>query len=331
MKKPVVIYALIMSSLILSSCKKSANEQSAAPATDSVAQTPQKETGFDISKIPVSDKDLGDFPFFTVPEGLKVQNKPLQRDFDQVYFPVDGKFVPIEGKSWKTFIVKKDGSSSEFSYPYFEKSYDEAIKEAGGVKIFDGKVSKEELDQLKEKAKYLGEEGSQDYWNEPVKVYVIRRAAGDDIYIQFSGNNASGAIEMVQKSPFKQTISKVQSEQIRKDLNEKGKSVLHINFDTDKATLKPDGKEAVAEIVKVLDQDKTLKLDINGYTDQSGNSSHNQQLSKDRADTVLNTIAQAGIDKNRLSAHGYGDSSPIASNDDGAGKAQNRRVELVKR
>lgn len=92
-----------------------------------------------------------------------------------------------------------------------------------------------------------------------------------------------------------------------------------------------DGKEAVAEIVKVLDQDKTLKLDINGYTDQSGNSSHNQQLSKDRADTVLNTIAQAGIDKNRLSAHGYGDSSPIASNDDEAGKAQNRRVELVKR
>lgn len=139
---------------------------------------------------------------------------------------------------------------------------------------------------------------------------MIRRAAGDDIFIQFSGNNASGAIEMVQKSPFKQTISKVQSEQIRKDLNDKGKSVLHINFDTDKATLKPDGKEAVAEIVKVLDQDKTLKLDINGYTDQSGNSSHNQQLSKDRADTVLNTIAQAGIDKNRLSAHGYGDSSP---------------------
>lgn len=68
MKQPVVIYALIMSSLILSSCKKSANEQSAAPATDSVAQTPQKETGFDISKIPVSDKDLGISHFSPFPK-----------------------------------------------------------------------------------------------------------------------------------------------------------------------------------------------------------------------------------------------------------------------
>lgn len=334
MKKTSITSALIISSLALLSCKKN-SEGTPAPDTlvaqDSLTKTDQASSGFDINSIPVSDKDLGAFPFFSFPEGLEAQNKPLQRDYDQVYFPVGGHFVPVEGKSWKTFVVPEKNSNSEFSYPYFEKSYDEAIKAAGGVKVFDGKVSKEELDKLKENAKYLGEDGSQDYWNEPVKVYVIRRAAGDDIYIQFSGNNASGAIEMIQKSPFKQTITKITSEQISKDLAEKGKSILHINFDTDKSTLKADGLDAVAQIAQALNADKNLKISINGYTDNAGGSAHNLQLSKERANTVLKTLTDAGIDKSRLSANGFGDGSPLASNDSEDGKAQNRRVELVKR
>lgn len=334
MKIVSITSAIMISSIALVSCKKTSEESSVPNAVaekDSTTDNNPKTSVFDINTIPVSDKDLGTFPFFSFPEGLEAQNKPLQRDYDQVYFPVDGHFIPVEGKSWKTFVTKVQNSSSEFSYPYFVKSYDDAIRAAGGVKVFDGKVSKEELDKFKENAKYLGEEGSQDYWNEPVKVYVIRRTAGDDIYIQFSGNNASGAIEMVQKTPFKQTITKITSEQISKDLAEKGKSILHINFDTDKSTLKADGLDAVAQIAHVLQADKSLKIDINGYTDNSGTSSHNLQLSKDRAATVLKTLTDAGIDKNRLTSNGYGAEKPIAGNDSEEGKAENRRVELVKR
>lgn len=128
-----------------------------------------------------------------------------------------------------------------------------------------------------------------------------------------------------------QTITLLKSDQIQKELNEKGKAILHINFDIDKATLKSDGEQAVAEIVKTLQTDKNLKIAIHGYTDNVGNESHNLELSKARANTVLKTITEAGVEKSRLTADGFGSQNPIADNSTEEGKSQNRRVELVKK
>lgn len=303
-----------------------------ATATDSTATiTTPSAKAFDINTVPVSDKELGDFPFFTFPQELQAQNPPLQKLYDEIYFPIDDKFVPVEGKSFKSYVVKAENSQNAWLLPYFLKSYDEAIIASGGVKIYDGKMPQAELDLLKEKAKYLGEQGSIDYWNVPVRTYLIRRANGNDVYVQVSGDTGSGSIQILQKEAFKQTITQIKSDQIQKDLTEKGKSVLHINFDTDKSTLKPDGSDAVSEIAKVLNLDKNLKLDINGYTDNTGDSAHNLQLSKDRANAVLETLVKLGIDKTRLNANGFGADNPISVNTSEDGKAQNRRVELVKK
>ncbi|GGH18398.1 hypothetical protein GCM10011418_22010 [Sphingobacterium alkalisoli] len=75
----------------------------------------------------------------------------------------------------------------------------------------------------------------------------------------------------------------LKSDEIKSQLDQNGKAVLHINFDTDKATLKQDGLTAVNEIVKVLQAYKALKLAINGYTDNSGSADHNKKLSEARA------------------------------------------------
>lgn len=285
---------------------------------------------FDINTIPVSDKELGAFPFFSLPEGLAEQNKPVQRKFDRLFFPLNGIMTPVEGKLWKSNIVVKSGSSDEWSLPYFEKSYDEAIKAAGGVKVFDGEISNEEYDRYKNQATYLGEDGSIGYTGQNIKVYVIRRADGGDVYIQLTGNTASGYLNILQKEPFKQTITMLKSDQIQKELTEKGKAVLHINFDVDKATLQANGKEAVNEIAKVLAADKSLKIAVNGYTDNTGDEKHNLELSKQRALTVKNELISKGIAANRLTSEGFGSKNPIAQNTSEETKAQNRRVELVK-
>ena len=288
---------------------------------------------FDINSISVSDAELGDIPFFNLPNNIIYQNKPIKRDYDEIYFPLTkgSTLEKISGKSFKSYLVEDDKGSSDWSLPYLLKSYDDAIKSVGGVLVFEGEISKEQSDYLKANASYLGEEGSIDYWNEPVKVYVIRKAAGDNIYIQLYGNSASGAIQVVQKEPFKQTITLLKADQIQNDLNEKGKAVLHINFDTDKASLKPDGQEAVAEIAKVLQSNKDLKIEINGYTDNIGTADRNQKLSEARAEAVKNEIIKTGIEAGRLTAKGFGQEVPIADNLTEDGKAQNRRVELVKR
>lgn len=335
MKKTLIILSI---GALLAACNKKA-EQKTDAAHDTVAIEDTRAAGkssggttqFDINSVPVSTAEVGDFPFFSFPKGLEFQNKPVQRSYDMLFFPLKGIMTPIEGKVWKTYVEKEESNKEDWSSTYFLKSYDDAITKLGGVKIFDGKVSQQELDRIKSEAKYFGEEGSIDYWNEPVKVYVIRRANGDDIYIQLYANTSAGGIQILQKAPFEQTISILKSDEIKKALDATGKAILHINFDTDKASLKTDGKTAVDEITKVLKNDSNLKLAINGYTDNSGNDAHNIQLSKDRAISVLNAITTSGIDKARLSADGFGRKNPIADNGSEGGKAQNRRVELVKK
>lgn len=335
--KNSAITAIVFTAITFSSCHD--NKQTTQPTEhtpDTVqAATTNKTTPatatFDINTVPVSNAALGAFPFFSLPQGLQEQNKPVTKSFDRVFFPIDGIMTPIEGKIWKSSIVMAQDSKENWSLPFFEKSYDDAIKAVGGVKIFDGKVSQEELDRIKDQATYFGEEGSLDYWNDPAKVYLIRRENKDDIYIQFSANTASGALQILQKAPFKQTITLLKADEIKQALDKNGKAILHINFDTDKATLKPDGKAAVAEIATMLQADKNLNLAINGYTDNAGNDAQNEQLSIQRAETVKAELTNAGIENGRITSAGFGSKNPIADNATEDGKAQNRRVELVKK
>lgn len=331
----VTIAVLITYSLFFIACNRSeqkkteATEKSQQPDSSSLVKAESaSENGFAIDQIPVSEKALGNFPFFSLPQGIVTTNKPIERKFDRLFFAIDGKMVPLEGRIWKTFLSAENGQ--EWSLPFVENSYDKAIKEVGGVKIFDGTITKEEYDRYSPEAKYLGEEGSIGYVDETIKTYVIKRIDGGNVYIQLSGNNASGKLNILQQEGFKQTITLLKAEEIAKELSDKGKAILYINFDVDKATLKPDGKEAINEIAKALTNRNDLKVAINGYTDNTGNDLKNLTLSKNRSKTVLEALVSLGIDKSRLTSNGFGSKDPIADNATEEGKAKNRRVELIK-
>lgn len=344
-KKLQMLVLGIFSLLMITSCKndKRQNTESfESPETteeiipEAIAEERQEEensivsNAFNIENITVSETDLGDFPFFSFPKGMKSMNKPIERDYDIIYFPIDGVMTPIEGNVFKVNVTLEDRKNNSWSLPFFLKSYDDAILSAGGQKIFDGKITREEYQRYKDEAAYLGEDGSIGYTSDKIKVYIIRRADGKNIYIQLAGNTAGGKLNILQEEGFEQTITFLKSDQIQKDLQDKGKAVLYINFDTDKSTLKSDGKDAVNEILKVLLADKALKISINGYTDNAGNTAHNQKLSEDRAKTVRNILVDAGIESSRLTVQGFGAENPIAENNTEEGKAKNRRVELIK-
>ena len=109
------------------------------------------------------------------------------------------------------------------------------------------------------------------------------------------------------------------------------KIVTHgINFDIDKAIIKPESMGTLNMIVKILNQNPDLKFEVDGHTDNSGSSQHNLTLSQQRADAVKKQLQSMGIDSSRLKTKGFGDSKPISSNDSPEGKANNRRVEFVK-
>ncbi|MCF8380136.1 MAG: OmpA family protein [Bacteroidales bacterium] len=103
-----------------------------------------------------------------------------------------------------------------------------------------------------------------------------------------------------------------------------------IRFDVGKATLLPESMGAVNEIYSLLEEHPEVKFSIEGHTDSDGDFDLNQKLSEERAKTVMDQLISMGIEKNRLSFRGFGETTPIDANDTPEGKASNRRVEFVK-
>jgi outer membrane protein OmpA-like peptidoglycan-associated protein len=121
-------------------------------------------------------------------------------------------------------------------------------------------------------------------------------------------------------------------EQMTEELLEFGRVRLYgINFDYDSDIIRDESKPTLDKIVAMLTSKPTMQLIIEGHTDSDGTTEHNQVLSQQRAESVKLYLTSAGISSSRLSIKGYGESKPVASNATATGKAQNRRVELVKK
>ncbi|MFN8641459.1 MAG: OmpA family protein [Candidatus Binatia bacterium] len=110
----------------------------------------------------------------------------------------------------------------------------------------------------------------------------------------------------------------------------KKKIVLRgVNFDFDKSNIRPDAVPILEEAAKTLKAESQLTVSVNGYTDSIGTEAYNQALSERRADAVKSYLEKLGVASGRLTARGFGESNPVASNDTEEGRAQNRRVELI--
>ena len=102
----------------------------------------------------------------------------------------------------------------------------------------------------------------------------------------------------------------------------------HIFFETGKAILRPESTDALNQVVRFLENNPTMRLEISGHTDNTGSLRINQKLSRDRAAAVVNYLVSKGIPQEMLEARGYADTQPVASNSTAEGRRQNRRVEF---
>jgi outer membrane protein OmpA-like peptidoglycan-associated protein len=106
-------------------------------------------------------------------------------------------------------------------------------------------------------------------------------------------------------------------------------SMSDVLFDTGKFDLKPGAREKLAKVAGILLAYPGLNVQVGGYTDSKGGDDMNQKLSENRAASVRDYLVQQGVGNDSVTAKGFGNSSPVASNDLAAGRQQNRRVELV--
>jgi OOP family OmpA-OmpF porin len=270
---------------------------------------------------------IGGIPAFCLTEGNYVQVAPRLKTPDnylQDNFTVEFDFFPTDG-SYSPGILFGNGSEGsgeiffgkDVSTSYFDKDFSGTFP--GDLDHFNGKwhhaamirkgtqikcyidqyrvlvvpdASKTKMTRL-----LVGGIGSMEH---PIVFRNFRIAAG-------------GSMNMIGK---KFTDNKI---------------VTHgINFDVDKATLKPESMGTLNMIVGVMRDNPDVKFEIDGHTDNSGAAVHNLDLSQQRADAVRTQLVGMGIDASRLTTKGFGDSKPISDNMTPEGKANNRRVEFIK-
>ncbi|MBV5284126.1 MAG: OmpA family protein [Paludibacter sp.] len=101
-----------------------------------------------------------------------------------------------------------------------------------------------------------------------------------------------------------------------------------IQFESGKNVIKKSSNSILDKVVKVMKENPSYNLEINGHTDSQGAAATNLELSQKRSDAVQAYLTKGGVEASRLSAKGFGETMPVADNATAAGKAKNRRVEF---
>ncbi len=335
--KLLAIYFLVSSCSDSSKKTETQTQDSAKVEAKTTETQPTQTATFDINSIPISDKLNGTFPYFKLPEGYtytdpkKYHGEGETKDYDKEYFLIGGKFYPYEGKTFKGEIRVDDKvKDKKFSQLEIQKSFEETILGVGGVRLNNNEsVLPGEKDKISQSDVSNGyTHSAETEYN--VQTYVIRKS-DKLIFVQFDYLDNASRFTVLETKSFENKMSIISAKEIEKQIADNGKAILYINFDVDKASLKPDGLSTVDEIAKYLLSNPTVKISIEGHTDNTGDAKHNKDLSLQRANTVMNILTSKQIKKENLSVIGYGSEKPLVDNNSEENKAKNRRVELVKK
>lgn len=256
---------------------------------------PQDETG---SK---------DHPMVPRMNGYYIHNYTAN-DFNFYEFSVgEDKEQRVEGRYWQIDYIIKEGAKAA-SPLEISRNYKNAFTAKGG------------------KTRYTD--------SDIVHTVLTLTTPTSELWCDVNVSNGGEfyTLTIVEKAAMNQQVALTAAE-LAKTLNEKGAIALHnILFDTGKATLKPESSKELQLVIDVLKADTALKLEIQGHTDNTGVKAANLTLSQQRAEAVRDYLVKTGgITVSRLTAVGFGDTKPVAPNTTDEGKAQNRRVELVKK
>ena len=255
------------------------------------------------------DKDADgskDHPMFSRMPGYYIEEYDAQ-DFSSIELDTEPP-RKVEGRYWKISYWLKEGAR-KVGPVQIARNYTDLMIRRGGKKLFDN----------------VDASGGTTVAQMPVQ--------GKSIYLQVYVSNTGDVYDLtvVEEAVMEQKVEFTAME-LAKALNDTGSVALHnILFDTGKATLKAESAAALAPVGELLKSDPALKVEIQGHTDNVGQAAANLRLSQDRATAVKAYLVQTfSIPAARLTTAGFGDTKPVAPNTE-AGRAQNRRVELVKK
>ena len=260
-----------------------------------------------LSMWPVSaqDEPAKDHPSIPRFPGF-VMDSGKETDFDSDEFPIGGEqSKTVEGRSWKLNYALKEGARRPSGLEVI-RNYENLFKSKGGRLMYK--------DPGNSVAGLMMPAGKGERW-----LSLTINNDGEQIMMSIIDT-----AEMKQKIEFT-------ADEMAEQLAASGKVTLRgILFDTGKTAIKPESDPLLEQVAAMLKKDGDLKLRIEGHTDNVGAKPANLTLSKGRAAAVKTALVAKGVAADRLTTEGFGDTKPVGDNTSDEGRAQNRRVELVK-
>jgi OmpA-OmpF porin, OOP family len=248
------------------------------------------------------EKGSQDHPLVTRMPGYSISSYKVEEfaGFDPTV--IGGKEVHWEGKKYTIGYSRNEGATPASALQVV-RNYEAAIKKIGGTRLG-------------------GDERR-------IAAEVRKAGAMTGVYVEVYNDGRDYDLVIVETQAMRQDVT-ADAAVMGRELTATGKTIIYgIYFDTGSAVIKAESEPAITEMVKLLKGTPTLKAFVVGHTDNVGTLDANLKLSADRAASLVNALVGRGIDATRLKPAGVGPYSPIGSNKEDAGRAQNRRVELV--
>ena len=270
-----------------------------------------------------------EFPYLSMPVGYELRNHELRRDYDAFPFWTGTAFEEVEGKA---YAADFDAEEDTYSMHEVRRNLEAMMKEAGGVLVHAGTVPAEQSETIPfERKSPYGNAAGYSWHEDDRSTWRVDLDDGREVWIHARLDPRAAGWVVVERQGFQQTSSLLEADALKAKIDADGRVAIEVNFAVDAAEILPDSQPQLDQVLELLRGNPELRLLVEGHTDGSGDAAHNQRLSERRAAAVVAELVRQGIDAARLASAGHGATRPVASNADEAGKARNRRVELVKR
>lgn len=238
-------------------------------------------------------------------------NGYTEKEFDGFAFPTgrtpegELKTKTVEGRTFQIGYNKEQGSAATSALQVF-RNFENALRRIDATIV----------------AKEVAAGNSYSFITATVK------KPESEIWVEITAGDDSYQLDIVERQAMVQTI---RADDMYAAIQKDGFIALDIHFDTARATIKPESQPTVDQIAKLLRSHPSLKVGVEGHTDNTGTPAGNRKLSDDRARAVVTAVAALGVPAARMVPRGFGQEVPVADNRTEEGRAKNRRVEIVRK
>jgi outer membrane protein OmpA-like peptidoglycan-associated protein len=286
-----------------------------------------------------------DHPLLTRFSGAQITDYKASA-FDEAVMPV--RAVPVVEKIGPADLARVEGKITRIGYVIegektaleVMRNYEQALSRGGFQVVFQcvAEACGRDMGGFLANSGKVMPTGFTASFDEKSRYLLTRRSGADgDVHVllwvvEDPANKRTLAYQQIVEGRPMTTgqVSVLNASDLKKSIDADGRVAIYgVYFDTAKADIKPESRPSLEEMAKLLASNPALRVYVVGHTDNAGGLSANLELSQRRADAVVKALATLKIDPQRMVAKGVASLAPLATNASDAGRARNRRVELV--